>query len=300
VKDLLLSVRGLAKSYGRTRVLAGLDLDLGPGEMLGLVGPNGVGKTTLLRCLLGLAFPERGSVVLEGRDALADPVWTRGRVGYLPGETSLYPQMTGKEALDFGLRFHRELDEETRDLCLEVFRIPLRRKIRSYSAGMKQQLALTIALSPRVPLLVLDEPDKALDPSVRGKLRGICLDLKGKGRSILVSTHHLEELERLSDRLAFLVRGRIADPREVDEARKRLERRVRGRFSGKAPKLSTPLGCTGTIRDGEFLFETEDSEARVALIDALMEAGPESLSFGSAPLHELYDLLYAGDPEVDE
>lgn len=287
----LLAVSALAKAFDGRSVLGEVSFEVAAGEMVGLVGPNGVGKTTLLRCLVGLVRADGGRITLEGRDAAADFVRTRARVGYLPGETSLYAQMTGRETLEFGLAFHERIDREVLDLCLQTFALPLERRVRTYSAGMKRMLALTVALAPDVPLFILDEPDRGLDPGMRAAMRGLLRRLKERGRTFLLSTHHLDELERLADRHIFLVGGRIAAPAEVERARRRLELRVHVRFGARRPPPPPP-GVVELAGGGvERTYECAGVEARAELLARLAPLAPERLDYGRAPLAELYDLL---------
>jgi ABC-2 type transport system ATP-binding protein len=226
-KGWVLHARGIRKSFDDNEVVSDVGLDVRPGEIVGFIGPNGAGKSTTLRCLLGLNFADAGEVQIAGIDAMASPVRARAQVGYLPGETSLYRQMRGHEALELGLAFHKRLDQGIIDQCLAAWGLPLERKIHAYSAGMKQQLGLAIALGPEVPLHILDEPDKALDPTHRRQLRSILLELKRRGRGLLLSSHHLSELEELADRTVFLRQGVLIPEQEIEQARADISLRAR-------------------------------------------------------------------------
>jgi len=224
---LALDLRGLRKSYGDRTVLQGLDLQVAHGELLGLIGPNGAGKSTLLRSLIGLVPRDDGQAAVLGLDPAKAALAIRRRCSYLPGETGVYQQMTGQAFLDFAFGFYDQLQTELQAQLLAGFDLPLRQKVRSYSAGMKQKLALCAALVPDVELYLLDEPDRALDASVRYFLRDVLRTLRQRGKTIVLSSHHLSEVETLADRLEFLLAGQLVPAPTVQAARQHLRRRVR-------------------------------------------------------------------------
>lgn len=292
MSEPILEARGISKSFNGQSVLRNVDLRVDRSQAVGLVGPNGAGKSTFLRCLLGLCHPDSGSVRLDGVDALADSVEARGRVGFLPGETSLYGGMTGQQQLAFGLGFHAGIDSRTKELCLDTFRLPLERKLRTYSGGMKQQLAVTIALSSGTPLYILDEPHKGLDASMRQDLRAILEELKSRGKSMLISSHQLNELEEIAAELEFLVCGENVQRDKVEAARCRLARSLRARFREEPDGLVLPSGTT-MQRDGPtFVFERKDGAAMEEVIAAVLRFGPTRIEYGNASLQDLYEALY--------
>lgn len=291
-----LTVALLRHQFGARTALNGLDLTVQSGELLGLVGPNGAGKSTLLRCLLGLIQPT-GSMEVLGLDPRRQPVAVRQCIAYLPGETSVYLQMTGKQFLAFALSFYPRQLPQLRRMLHEAFELPLDRKVRTYSAGMKQKLALLATLCVDVPCYVLDEPDRALDASVRWQLRDALRELKRIGKTIILSSHHLSELESLADRTEFVVAGRIVPCRVVQAARQRLARMLRLR-----------LVAGTTLPPALQLLRTEGDlvqvvEARCEPLQALAELPPGSLlgaEIGIVRLEDLYQqLLDASDAETN-
>ncbi|MDP6424377.1 MAG: ABC transporter ATP-binding protein [Planctomycetota bacterium] len=291
----VLHVTGLSKSFGTSCVLDDVSLEVDAGTVLGLVGPNGAGKTTCLRCLLGLTFADAGRVQIDGIDALADPVASRRRTGYLPGETSLYKHMRGQEALDFGVSFYPDLDREVLDFCLGHFSVPLDRKVETYSAGQKQMLAIMIAVAPDVPLHVLDEPDKGLDASMRHDLRRLIEALRRRGKALLVSSHHMAELDSLADEVVFLLDGKTVDPARVRGQRELLARGVRVVFRDRPADLDLPPGTVSTER-GDVCFLEPAAGVTVDAVRAAVERYPHRrLSTGPASLQEVYEALYLGD-----
>ncbi|MFK7739616.1 MAG: ABC transporter ATP-binding protein [Planctomycetota bacterium] len=300
MSDAMLTIRSLAKSYGDKQVLRGLDLDIAPGELLGLIGPNGAGKSTLLRTLIGLVQRTGGTMQVLGHDP-AKPsasLAIRRRCSYLPGETGVYQQMTGQSFLRFAHGFYPELQLDLRERLLEQFALPLKKRVRSYSAGMKQKLALVATLVPDVELYLLDEPDRALDASVRFYLRDVLRDLKQAGKTILLSSHHLSEVETLADRLVFLLNGALVPQQRVQAARATLRRQPRVRLaaaaaasSSEAASQALPSGAR-ILRaepDGMVVVET-DGDAMEWLKRA--EAGAiASVEIGVDRLEDLYQLL---------
>jgi len=235
-----IELAGVTKSFADKRVLIDVAFQLHPGEVVGFVGPNGAGKTTCLRILIGLCQRDDGNVMVAGMDPRSDPVAIRRRCSYLPGETSVYLGMTGQTFLDFAWGFYPEHQEDLKQRMLDAFDLPLSRKVRTYSAGMKQRLGLLACLVPDVELFILDEPDRALDATTRFLLRDLIRTLKAKGKSILLSSHHLREVEALADRLVFIMDGRIIEEQRITAARTELKTQLRLQL---APGADLPEGA---------------------------------------------------------
>ncbi|MBX3464451.1 MAG: ABC transporter ATP-binding protein [Planctomycetes bacterium] len=283
-----IAVRGLGKSFGSRTALRAVDLEVAAGELLGIVGPNGAGKTTLLRTLVGLVPPSHGSLAVLGHDPRTASLAIRRRTSYLPGETGVYLQMTGAQFLRFAAGFHPRQQTALRDRLLDGFALPLRQKVRSYSAGMKQKLAVAAALAPDVDLYLLDEPDRALDASVRFFLRDVLLDLQRAGKTIVLSSHHLGEVETLADRLEFLLDGAFVPPAAVQAARARLRRRPRLRL-GDGAELPAGARLLQREADGTLLVETDGDP--MAWLRATPPGAIDSAEVGVPRLEDLYQLL---------
>jgi ABC-2 type transport system ATP-binding protein len=227
---MLLRTEHLTRDYGRFRALDDLNLTVAAGEVFGLLGPNGSGKTTALRLLLGFLKPTAGRALIGGHDCWSDGVAARRQVAYLPGELRLYENMTGRQLVVFlsNLRGHpvnAELDELARR-----FDIDLDRPLASLSSGMKRKVALLQVLAPHAPLLVMDEPTNALDPNMRDELLGQVRQARDRGQAVLFSSHVLGEVERVCDRVGILQRGRLVYLQNMAELRE--GRLVRARFKG--------------------------------------------------------------------
>jgi ABC-2 type transport system ATP-binding protein len=226
-----ISIRGLTKRYGPVIALNDLNLDVVQGEVLGFLGLNGAGKTTTIRLLLDLLRPTSGEAFIFGHDCWTESLEARAKVGYLPGELGLYPDLTGFEVLDFLAGISRQpVDKRRRqELCdrLELPQSDLRRKLRQYSTGMKRKLGLIQAFQCDPPLLILDEPTESLDPLVQESFYSLLNDAKNAGKTIFMSSHVLPEVERVCDRIALLRKGRLVLLSTVDAMRRLAVRRVR-------------------------------------------------------------------------
>ena len=295
--DTVTLVRGLSKAFGDKQVLCDVDLSLAPGEVVGFVGPNGAGKTTCLRCLVGLVFRDHGAVDVFGMDPARDPVAIRRLCSYLPGETSIYRGMTGAEFLSFALHLYPAQQHDVRSTMMEHFDLPLNRKVRHYSAGMKQKLALLATLVPDVPMYILDEPDRALDATSRFFLRDVLLHLREKGKTILLSSHHLTEVEFVAHRLIFLVQGRVVAQDRVAAARDVLRRQVRLRLREGA-QLPGGARAMGSEPDGTIIVRTEEDP--LDWLQALPADQVISAEVGITRLEDLYrQLTGVGDDPVE-
>jgi len=213
-----IEARGLTRIYGEGRGIADATLEVARGEKLGFLGPNGAGKTTFIRLMLGLLRPDRGEVRVMGHDVAADRMRALAEVGYLPGELELYPGLRGATVLDVLGRLHPR-PPVLRGEVLEVLGLPgadLRRRVREYSRGMKQKLALVSALQHDPPLVILDEPTGGLDPVVQLRLLDWLDGRARAGRTVVLSSHVLAEVESLCDRVAMVRGGRLLPVREVN------------------------------------------------------------------------------------
>src|SRR6266699_2028644 len=226
-----ISIRGLTKRYGSLTALSGLNLDVAQGEVLGFLGLNGAGKTTAIRLLLDLLRPTSGKAFIFGNDCWAEGLAARARVGYLPGELGLYPDLTGFEVLDFLAGISRQaVDKRRRQELFDRLELPhsdLRRKLREYSTGMKRKLGLIQAFQADPPLLILDEPTEGLDPLMQESFYALLKDAKQRGATVFMSSHVLSEVERVCDRIALLRKGELVLLSTLEESRRLAPRRVR-------------------------------------------------------------------------
>jgi ABC-2 type transport system ATP-binding protein len=243
---------GLTKRYGGTLALDRLDLRVGVGEVYGFLGPNGSGKTTTIRCLLGLHRPTAGAATLFGVDAWHDPVGAHRRVAYVAGEPSLWPSLTTAETLVFLGRVHGGVDESYRPVLVDRFHVEVDKKVRALSKGNRQKIQLVHAFSTRADLLVLDEPTSGLDPLMEVAFRDTVHEAKARGQTVFLSSHILSEVEALCDRVGILRAGRLVDEGTLEQLRRLHTQTIDVTFGGAAPGLgdlgdldgvaATPLG----------------------------------------------------------
>jgi beta-exotoxin I transport system ATP-binding protein len=229
---MLLRTEQLTKRYAKVTALDRLDLEVAPGEIVGILGPNGSGKSTALRILLGFLQPSAGRAWINGHDCWADSVNARRFVSYLPGELRLYENMTGTQLINFLCDLRRHPPSERVHQLAVQFDIDITRPLSQMSSGMKRKIALMQVLLPEPPLVILDEPTNTLDPTMRDQLLDQLVHAKKRGQTVLFSSHVLSEVERVCDRVAILKQGRLVHwqqmnaLREGRHVRARLERPV--------------------------------------------------------------------------
>src|SRR5579862_4193021 len=212
--------RGLSKDYGSGRGLFGLDLEVGRGEVFGFLGPNGAGKSTTMRLLLDLIKPTSGSARILGLDVGTESCEIRRRIGFLPGDLALYPKLTGRVVLDYLAQLRGGVDRRVRESLVERFDAELDRPIRQLSTGNRQKLGLIQAFMHEPELLILDEPIAGLDPLVQQSFHSLLREVAAQGRTVFLSSHTLSEVERVTQRLAILRRGRLVVVDSLENLRK--------------------------------------------------------------------------------
>jgi len=266
----------LTKRYGATVALDGLDLTINEGEVYGYLGPNGSGKTTTIRLLLGLHRPSSGRAELFGLDAWKQPVSAHRRVAYVAGEPFLWPTMTGAETLEFLARLHGGADLVYRAALVERFQLDTRKKIRALSKGNRQKVQLVAALATRAELLLLDEPTSGLDPLMEVAFRDCVQEAKERGQTVFLSSHILSEVEALCDRVGMLREGKLVDEGTLATLRHLAAQTVEVTFTGAAPTLP-PLEGIQAQNAGPYALRFEVSGSIGPLIAALARTGGTSI-----------------------
>ncbi|MFG2430087.1 ABC transporter ATP-binding protein [Streptomyces sp. NPDC048590] len=214
-----ITVSGLHKSFGRTHALDGLDLGVETGEVHGFLGPNGAGKSTTVRILLGLLRPDSGTAQLLGKAPWRDAVELHRRLAYVPGDVELWPGLTGGEAIDLLARLRGGTDRRRRDELTERFDLDPTKKGRAYSKGNRQKVAIVAALASDAELLLLDEPTAGLDPLMEVVFQDVVQEAKAAGRTVLLSSHILAQVEKLADRVSIVRQGRTVQSGSLSEMR---------------------------------------------------------------------------------
>jgi ABC-2 type transport system ATP-binding protein len=287
----VLKICNLEKAFGEHAVLRGVSLQVDAGSIFGLVGPNGAGKSTLLRCIVGVVQPEQGTITVDGVDAIADNLEARRRTAYAPSETSLYHRMRAGELLRFATAFHAGANLDRGLELLELFQVPVRRRIRHLSHGMKRKVLMAQALICGTGLIVLDEPMEALDPESRRCVEGLLRTAADEGAAILFSSHDLTSTERLCDRIAFLRAGEIVREGAAAELTAEAGRvlRVSLREDRMLDQLPTHDGWTwsGSGRRWTLVYEGH-AETALRALSTLPIAGVRD---GAASLEEVFEAL---------
>jgi ABC-2 type transport system ATP-binding protein len=230
-----IETRGLTKHYGDIKALVDLDLTVGQGEVFGFLGPNGAGKTTTIRALLDYITPTAGSASVLGMDAAADSVQLRHRLGYMPGEYSMYQKLTGGQYLQYFANLRGGVDATYVRALAERLDADLDRKISDYSTGNKQKIGLIQAFMNKPELLILDEPSTGLDPLMQQELQAMIHEVQDEGRTVFLSSHTLAEVERVADRVGILREGHLVVVERVDELKRKAIRRLDIEFESAVP-----------------------------------------------------------------
>ena len=290
-----IDAEGLVKSFGRTLALDGLNLTVQTGEVHGFLGPNGSGKTTTIRILLGLMRPDRGRARLLGGDPWGDATRLHKRLAYVPGDVTLWPNLTGGEVIDLLGRLRGGLDTRRRDQLLHRFELDPRKKGRAYSKGNRQKVALVAALASDVELLVLDEPTSGLDPLMEQVFREVIREEQRRGdRTVLLSSHILSEVEALCDRLTIIRDGRTVETGTLADMRHLTRTSIQAELAGSPDGLAHLAGVHDLRTDGSRVAFDVDTDALEPALQKMIKVGVRSLVSQPPTLEELFLRQYQG------
>ncbi|HEV3497433.1 MAG TPA: ABC transporter ATP-binding protein [Actinomycetes bacterium] len=283
-----ISISGLVKTFGPTRALDGLDLEVRTGEVHGFLGPNGAGKTTTIRVLLGLLRADAGRAELLGGDPWRDAVALHRRLAYVPGDVALWPSLSGGEVIDLLGRLRGGLDARRRDELLELFDLDPRKKARTYSKGNRQKVALVAALASDLELLLLDEPTSGLDPLMEARFREVIAAERHSGRTVLLSSHILAEAEALCDRVSIVRAGRTVESGTLAELRHLTRTSIQAELGGPPDGLAALPGVHELEVDGSRVRCQVDAGRLDEVLRHLSAAGVRSLVSQPPTLEELF------------
>jgi ABC-2 type transport system ATP-binding protein len=292
--DAAVQVEKLSKSFGATQALDGLDLEVKVGEVHGLLGPNGAGKTTTIRVLLGLLRADSGVARLLGGDPWRDVERLHRRLAYVPGEVTLWPNLTGGEVIDLMGRLRGSLDKKRRADLLERFELDPTKKARAYSKGNRQKVALVAALCSDVELLLLDEPTAGLDPLMDAVFRESIVELRERGRTALLSSHILSEVEALADRVTIIRDGRTVEVGSLADMRHLARLSISADLAAAPDGLTTMPGVHNLRVTGNHVDFMVDPGSLDQVLVALTSVGVTSLTSQPPTLEELF-LRHYGD-----
>jgi ABC-2 type transport system ATP-binding protein len=293
-----ISTAGLTKHYRTVQALEDLNLEVAEGEVVGYLGPNGSGKTTTIRLLLGLIRPTAGQASIFGIDCINRPVDAHRRLSYVPGEASLWPSLTGAETLHLLGRVQGNVDTAYRDQLIERFSLDPSKKVRSYSKGNRQKLVLIAALMSRADLLVLDEPTSGLDPLMEQAFRQCIAEARDAGQTVFLSSHILSEVEALCDRVGILRQGRLVEMGTLADMRHLSALTVEATFDGAVPDVASVPGVSHVEVTGRVL-RCQVRGPVGPLLDALVAAGVSHLVSREPSLEELFLAHYGSAPESE-
>jgi ABC-2 type transport system ATP-binding protein len=294
-----ISVSGLVKSYGPTRALDGLDLSVATGEVHGFLGPNGAGKTTTIRVLLGLLRADSGEARLLDGDPWHDAVALHHRLAYVPGDVSLWPNLTGGETIDLLTRLRGGVDPKRRAELIERFNLDPRKKARSYSKGNRQKVALVAGLASDVELLLLDEPTSGLDPLMQAVFEDCIDEWKDEGRTVLLSSHILAEVEALCDRVSIIRLGKTVETGTLGELRHLTRTAISVETERPVSGLENLPGVHSLRLEGDRARFDVDTAQLDGVLRRLTEFGVRSLTSQPPTLEELF-LRHYGDELAED
>jgi ABC-2 type transport system ATP-binding protein len=293
-----ISVSDLVKNFGHVRALDGLDMEVATGEVHGFLGPNGSGKTTTIRVLLGLIRQDAGAAVLLGGNPWSEATELHRRLAYVPGDVTLWPNLTGGEVIDLLGRLRGGLDQSKKANLLERFDLDPTKKGRTYSKGNRQKVALVAALSSDVELLILDEPTAGLDPLMEAQFRASIEEDRSHGRTVLLASHILAEVEALCDRVSIVRKGKTVESGTLQELRHLTRTTISAELSADpAPVASLPGVHDLRLHDHKVEFEV-DTDRIDEVVRTLAPLGVRSLVSHPPTLEELF-LRHYEDEEVE-
>lgn len=298
-----IEVDNLSKAFGPTKALDGLDLVVEPGQVMGFLGPNGSGKSTTIRVLMGLLRHDSGRVSVLGQDPWADAVELHRRIAYVPGDVNLWPGLTGGETIDLLGRLGAGLDQARRAEMIERFDLDPTKKGRTYSKGNRQKVALVAALAGHAEVLILDEPTSGLDPLMETVFQDTVREMLTDGKTVLLSSHILAEVESLCDRVTIIREGRTVESGTLAELRHLTRTSVDVTTTEPVATVATLPGVAGFVADGEHQasFAVANTELG-AVMRALADLGIVAIESQPPTLEELFMRHYSVDSldSVDE
>ncbi|GAB2876803.1 ABC transporter ATP-binding protein [Streptomyces mayteni] len=295
-----ITVSGLVKTFGRTRALDGLDLEVARGEVHGFLGPNGAGKSTTIRVLLGLLRQDAGAVQLLGADPWHDAVELHRHLAYVPGDVELWPNLTGGEAIGLLGRLRGGLDQARSAELIERFDLDPTKKGRTYSKGNRQKVAIVAALASRADLLLLDEPTAGLDPLMEVVFQDVIAEAKDAGTTVLLSSHILAQVEKLCDRVSIIRLGRIVQSGSLSDMRHLTRTTIEAETGDPVTGLDQLPGVHDFRVEGGKVHLTVDGAHLENAVSRLARFGVRSLVSHPPTLEELMLRHYGDELEARE
>lgn len=290
----ILEVKDLTKQFGKVKAIDHISLTLNPGEVFGYIGPNGAGKTTTINVLLGILKADSGSAEIFGMDAWKDAVEIHKRISFVPGDVNLWPNLTGGEVIDVFASLRGKADKEKRKKLLERFELDVTKKCRTYSKGNRQKVALVSALAADSDLYIFDEPTSGLDPLMEQVFQECVNELKNEGKTILLSSHILSEVEKLCDRVSIIREGKIVETGTLQELRYLTNITMTVDTKEPIRNLEQMPGVSGVLRQNHgYSFQVASSELGNVVAE-LSKYGITKLESTPPTLEDLFMRYYGG------
>lgn len=284
----MLRTVNLTKKFGSFTALDGVNMEVYEGEVYGFIGPNGAGKSTTIRILLGILKATKGKAEIFGKDAWKDAVEIHRRIAYVPGDVNLWPNLTGGEVIDLFMKMNGSTNREKRNKYIEMFDFDPTKKCRTYSKGNRQKVALIAAFASDAELFIFDEPTSGLDPLMENIFQQCVLEEKNEGKSILLSSHILSEVEKLCDRVGIIRQGKIIETGTLDELRHLTRTNLTIQTKEKITSLKTLKGVHNVEeKDGTLTFQV-DTEEMDAVIRYISQFGVIKLESAPPTLEDLF------------
>ena len=286
--DKLVEVKGLQKNFGQFQALKDVSFEVNAGEVLGYIGPNGAGKSTTIRILLGIIRATQGKVQIFGKDVWQDSIEIHKKIAYVPGDVYLWPNLSGGETIDLFLKLHGAINQEKRDQLIKKFDLNPKKKVRSYSKGNRQKIALIAALATEAELYIFDEPTSGLDPLMEAVFQEEVKALKAAGKAIILSSHILSEVEKLADRVAVIRKGEIVETGTLDDLRHLTRYQYKAETEQEAVGLKELSSVHDLqIKENEATFQA-DSDAIDEILKTLLLYGVKKLEATPPTLEDLF------------
>ncbi|KGA98930.1 ABC transporter ATP-binding protein [Alkalihalobacillus alcalophilus ATCC 27647 = CGMCC 1.3604] len=295
----VIEINHLQKEFGKFKALNGVNLEVKKGEVFGFIGPNGAGKSTTIRVLLGILKATGGNAKIFGKDVWQDAVDIHQRIAYVPGDVNLWPNLSGGEVIDLFLKLRGGGNKERREELIQRFALDPTKKCRTYSKGNRQKVALVAAFASDVDLFILDEPTSGLDPLMEHIFQECVLEAKKAGKSVLLSSHILSEVEKLCDRVGIIRQGKIIETGTLDELRHLTRTNMVIKTKEPVVLLNELKGVHNVQEvDSEFTFQV-DTEEIDAVIRHISQLGLVKLESAPPALEDLFMRHYQGTEHKD-
>lgn len=295
----IIQTRHLTKRFGKFKALDGINLKVNEGEIFGFIGPNGAGKSTTIRILLGMLKATKGEATIFGKDVWQDAVEIHKQIAYVPGDVNLWPNLTGGEVIDVLMKMQGNENKKRRDELIERFHFDPSKKCRTYSKGNKQKVALIAAFSSDASLYILDEPTSGLDPLMERVFQECVLEAKKEGKSVLLSSHILSEVEKLCDRVGIIRQGKIIESGTLNDLRHLTRMNLTVQTKNPIPSLNEIEGVYHIEKKGQTLSFQVDSEKMDEVIRYISQFGINRLESTPPTLEELFMHHYQKIAQTD-